>query len=125
MTSLLKKGAVGLVDQGMSSLSNVLAVIMVAQSLSASAFGAFSVAYAVLIFLLTLSRSYFGTLLTLTDTRAAARDRAGAPLGALLVLAPVLTLATGGIGLLLSNKSDFSIVIVVALAAPLVCLQDL
>jgi hypothetical protein len=50
MISQSKNGVIGLVDQGMSSLSNVLAVIMVAQSLSASAFGSFSVAYAVLIF---------------------------------------------------------------------------
>jgi hypothetical protein len=121
----LRKGAVGLVDQGMSSLSNVLAVIMVAQSLSASAFGSFSVAYAVLIFFLTLTRSYFGTQLTLTDTRRAAGDRASATLGALLLLAPALAVATGGIGLLLSNENDFSAAIVVAMAAPLVCLQDL
>ena len=125
MTSLFKTGAVGLVDQGMSSLSNVLAVIMVAQTLSASAFGSFSVAYAVLIFLLTLSRSYFGTQLTLTDSRAAAQERASSALGALLLLAPVLAVATGGIGLLLSNENDFSIAIAVAVAAPLVCLQDL
>ncbi len=125
MTSLLRKSAVGLVDQGMSSLSNVLAVVMVAQTLSASAFGAFSVAYAVLIFLLSLSRAYFGTQLTLTGNRAAARERASSTLGALLLLAPVLAVATGGIGLLLSEESDFSIAIVVAVAAPLVCLQDL
>jgi hypothetical protein len=125
MITLFRKGAVGLADQGMSSLSNVLAVIMVAQSLSASAFGSFSVAYAVLIFLLTLTRSYFGTQLTLTDTRSAARDRASSTLGALLLLAPALALTTGGIGLLLSSESDFSIAIVVAVAAPLVCLQDL
>jgi O-antigen/teichoic acid export membrane protein len=125
MTSFLKKGAVGLVDQGMSSLSNVLAVIMVAQSLSAAAFGSFSVVYAVLIFLLTLSRSYFGTQLTLTDSQATARERASSALGALLLLAPALALATGIIGLLLSNESDFSISIAVAVAAPLVCLQDL
>ena len=98
---------------------------MVAQSLSASAFGSFSVAYAVLIFLLTLTRSYFGTQLTLTNTRSAAGDRASATLGALLLLAPALAVATGGIGLLLSNESDFWIAIVVAVAAPLVCLQDL
>jgi O-antigen/teichoic acid export membrane protein len=125
MISLFRRGAVGLVDQGMSSLSNVLAIIMVAQSLSASAFGSFSVAYAVLIFLLTLTRSYFGTQLTLTDTRSAAGDRASSTLGALLLLAPLLAVATGGIGLLLSSEGDFSIALVVALAAPLVCLQDL
>jgi hypothetical protein len=125
MTSLFKKGAVGLVDQGMSSLSNVLAVIMVAQSLSAPAFGSFSITYAILIFLLTLSRSYFGTQLTLTESRAAARERSSSALGAVLLLAPALAVATGGIGMLLSNKSDLSIAIAVAVAAPLVCLQDL
>jgi hypothetical protein len=41
------------------------------------------------------------------------------------LLAPALSLATGGIGMLLSNKSDLSIAIAVAVAAPLVCLQDL
>ena len=122
---VFQKGAIGLVDQGMSSLSNVLAVIMVAQSLSAPAFGSFSVTYAVLIFLLTLSRSYFGTQLTLTDSHAAAWERASSALGAVLLLAPVLVVATGGIGLLLSNQTDFAIAIAVAVAAPLVCLQDL
>jgi hypothetical protein len=58
MTSIMKKGAVGLIDQGMSSLSNVLAIVMVAQSLSASAFGSFTVSYAILLFVVTLARSY-------------------------------------------------------------------
>src|SRR5215211_7164907 len=111
MASLFKEGAVGLVDQGMSSLSNVLAVIMVAQSLSAAAFGSFSITYAILIFLLTLSRSYFGTQLTLTESRAAARERSSSALGAVLLLAPALAVATGGIGMLLSNKTDLSIAI--------------
>jgi O-antigen/teichoic acid export membrane protein len=125
MTSILKKGAIGLFDQGMSSLSNVLAVVMVAQGLSASAFGSFSVAYAILIFLLTLTRSYFGTQLTLTDARSAAIDRAGLTLGALLLLAPLLTVGVGVVGMLLAGESSFFIVLMVAVAAPVVCLQDL
>jgi hypothetical protein len=120
----MRKGAVGLVDQGMSSLSNVLAVIMVAQSLSPSAFGSFSVAYAVLIFFVGLSRSYFGTQLTLTDAPAVARDRATAAIGALLLLAPALTASTGGFGFLLAGNGDLLIAVAVALAAPVVCLQD-
>jgi hypothetical protein len=70
MTSIMKKGAVGLIDQGMSSLSNVLAIVMVAQSLSASAFGSFTVSYAILLFVVTLARSYFGTQLGLTENGA-------------------------------------------------------
>jgi O-antigen/teichoic acid export membrane protein len=125
MTSVLRKGAIGLLDQGMSSLSNVLAVVMVAQGLSASAFGSFSVAYAVLIFLLTLTRSYFGTQLTLTETQSAAIDRARSTLGALLMLAPVPAVVVGMVGMLLANENDLSITFVVAVAAPIVCLQDL
>ena len=55
----------------------------------------------------------------------AAWDRTSSTLGALLLLAPLLAVATGGIGLLLSNEGDFLIALVVAVAAPLVCLQDL
>jgi hypothetical protein len=77
MTSIIK-GAVGLIDQGMSSLSNVLAIVMVAQSLSASAFGSFTVSYAILLFVVTLARSYFGTQLGLTETGLAAREQARA-----------------------------------------------
>jgi O-antigen/teichoic acid export membrane protein len=124
MISMFKKSAIGLVDQGMSSLSNVLAVIMVAQSLSASAFGSFSVAYAVLIFFLTLSRSYFATQLTLTATPSVARDQARSALGALLILAPALAASVGGFGFLLGGAADLSIIVVVGIAAPLVCLQD-
>jgi O-antigen/teichoic acid export membrane protein len=124
MISIFKRGAIGLIDQGMSSLSNVLAVIMVAQSLSASGFGSFSIGYAVLIFFLTLSRSYFGTQLTLTATPSAAREQARSAIGALLILAPALAASVGGFGLLLGGDADVSIVVVVGIAAPLVCLQD-
>jgi hypothetical protein len=124
MISMFKNGVVGLVDQGMSSLSNVLALIVVAQNLSASAFGSFSVAYAVLIFLLTLSRSYFGTQLTLTDTRVVALDRARSVTGALILLAPALAVCVGAFGFLLAGQADPSIALVVAIAAPVVCFQD-
>lgn len=124
MTSIMKKGAVGLVDQGMSSLSNVLAVVMVAQSLSASAFGSFSVAYAILIFVVRLARSYFGTQLMLTEGGQPARVQARATLGALLVLAPIMGITVGVLGLVLAD-SEPSITVIVALAAPLVCVQDL
>ena len=124
MISQSRNGVVGLVDQGMSSLSNVLAVIMVAQSLSASAFGSFSVAYAVLIFLFGLSRSYFGTQLTLTETSSVAQDRARAAIGALLLLAPALAAVAGGLGFLLAGGADPLIAVAVAIAAPLICLQD-
>ena len=119
-----KNGVVGFVDQGMSSLSNVLAIIMVAQSLSASAFGSFSVAYAVLILLLGLSRSYFGTQLTLTDAPSVARDRATAAIGALLLLAPALAATAGGFGFLLAGRADPLIAVAAGIAAPLICLQD-
>ena len=124
MTSILKKGAVGLVDQGMSSLSNVLAVVMVAQSLPASAFGSFSVCYAILIFVVRLTRSYFGTQLTLTHAGQPAQDQARATLGALLVLSPIIAITVGALGLLLADSAP-SIVAIVALAAPLVCVQEL
>jgi O-antigen/teichoic acid export membrane protein len=124
MTSIMKKGAVGLIDQGMSSLSNVLAIVMVAQSLSASAFGSFTVSYAILLFVVTLARSYFGTQLGLTETGLAAREQARATLGALLLLTPLVAIAVGVLGVLLADSAP-SIVLIVALAAPLVCLQDM
>jgi O-antigen/teichoic acid export membrane protein len=123
MTSIMKKGAVGLIDQGMSSLSNVVAVVMVAQSLSASAFGSFTVSYAILIFVVTLTRSYFGTQLGLTETGLAAREQARAILGALLLLTPLLAITVGVLGVLLADSAPW-IVLIVAVAAPLVCLQD-
>ena len=61
--------SLALVDQGFSSLSNVLAVFLVAQALGKDDFGRFSLAYAILVAVLGVSRSWFGTRLSLIGDR--------------------------------------------------------
>ena len=78
---------------------------MLAQSLSASAFGSFTVPYSILLFVLTLTRSYFGTQLGLTETGLAAREQARATLAALLLLTPLLAITVGVLGVLLADSA--------------------
>lgn len=113
-----------LIDQGLSSLSNVAAVFLVARALDATDFGRFSLAYAVLILVLGLSRSYLGTRLSLAATVASARTFTAAVLGGLIVSSPVIALIVLAVGTVITGGASTNIVLVVAIAAPVVCLQD-
>jgi hypothetical protein len=113
-----------LLDQGLSSLSNVLAVVLVARSLDTESFGLFSVAYGVLLFVLTLSRTFFGTQLSLARTPEEGRSLGGAVSGALMLLSPAIVVVVAGMGVVLTRAQWVSLVLVVAAATPVICLQD-
>lgn len=116
--------SVTLVDQGMSSLSNVLAVVLVARALDESAFGRFSVGYAVMIAALSISRAWFGTRLSLTPEVARVAAEARRAIGAILLLAAPSVLLVVAITWLLTGQQVDSSTVVVALATPVVCAQD-
>lgn len=116
--------SITLVDQGMSSLSNVLAVILVARTLDESAFGRFSVGYAVMIAALSVSRAWFGTRLSLIPDAARVATEARRAIGALLLLAAPSVLLVLAITWLLTGRQIDSTTVVVALSTPVVCAQD-
>jgi O-antigen/teichoic acid export membrane protein len=111
------------VDQALSSVSNVLAVVLVARSSSPDDFGRFTVVYAALSLVLSAVRAYFGNRISLAPDSAAARGRSGDVLGAVLWLSLLLAAVVGVTGVLAAGPSR--VVLVVALATPLVCLQDM
>lgn len=115
---------VSLADQGLSSASNVLAVVLVARAMSADSFGVFSVAYATLVLALALSRGYFGTRISLEPTEKGALAATKSVAGALLLLAPAIAISVFGLSLFLGAGSDYRVLALVSVAAPIVCLQD-
>ena len=113
-----------LIDQALSSLSNVLAVVLVARSLSPEEFGRFSVSYGVAVFALGVSRNFFGTRISLSPDNDAARASSRAASGALTLLAPVLVVAVLGASAVLAAGAPASILVPVAVATPAMLVQD-
>lgn len=115
----------GLADQILSGLSNVLAVVLVARALSAADFGRFALAYATLTVTLTLSRSFLATRISLAPTSELARTRTEQLMTAVLVLAPLITLVVFGLAAAVTGGRSLGILLLVAIATPIVCAQDL
>lgn len=117
---------VGLIDQGASSATNLLAVLAVAASLDADGFGVFSVVYAGLTLGLGLGRSYLGLPIALEGANPdSARSYNGAVTLVSLAALP-LTLLLGVLGWAVASGEGFGwIGLVVAVATPLVMVQDL
>lgn len=117
---------VGLIDQGASSATNLFAVLAVAASLDADGFGVFSVVYAGLTLGLGLGRSYLGLPIALesADPRSSRSYNGAVTLVSLAALP--LTLLLGALGWAVAAGEGFGwIGLVVAVATPLVMLQDL
>ena len=117
-------------DQGLSSVSNVLAVLVVARQLDAAAFGSFSVAYTALALFLGVSRAFFGLPLSLTakDGPSATTSFFHGAWAALLVLSlPVFVVVAGVAYLLVQPATPGAVlaIVFVGLATPLIVLQDL
>lgn len=116
--------AVVLVDQGLSSISNLLAVVLVARVLSPADFGYFALGYAVLTLMLGLSRAYFGSRISLAPDQQSARQLTGALVAGMLVVSPLVVVVV----LLLSSAATRGqaplITLIVACATPIVCIQD-
>ncbi len=116
---------VSLGDQVLSGASNFLTVALVARSTSPHGFGRFALAYAVLIALLALVRGVWGTPISLAGSPRASLDEAGRYLSAALVSAPIMMVLVAGPTLLITRGDNWPVVVLVALAAPIVCGQDL
>lgn len=113
-----------LVDQLMSSLSNVLAVVLVARVLGPDDFGRFALAYTVLTVTLTMSRSYFGTRIALSPGDAAARETTLGVVAALALLAPLVALGVLGVSAVAAGGGSVPVLVLVACTAPVVLVQD-
>lgn len=115
---------VSLGDQVLSGLSNFLTVALVARSASPEDFGHFSLAYAVLLTLLNVTRGLWGTPIALAASPAAALGTARALLGSAVLLAPVMALVVAVPSFLLSGGASWQLLVLIGLAAPVVCAQD-
>lgn len=82
-------------------------------------------AYAVLIALLALVRGVWGTPISLAGSPRASLDEARRYLSAALVSAPIMMVLVAGPTLLITRGDNWPVVVLVALAAPIVCGQDL
>ena len=116
--------AVTLGDQVLSSVSNVLAVILVARAVSAEEFGTFALGYSVMTVVLGLTRAYFGTRVSLVDVNHEARELTRHLLGAVAILGLPVALVVYVLSHLASGGDPGNVLVVVALATPIVCLQD-
>jgi O-antigen/teichoic acid export membrane protein len=119
------RSVVALLDQVLSGLSNFLTLAVVARSTTTDGFGHFSLAYALLIALLTLVRALWGTRISLAGSAAGALTTARGLLGALVIAAPVIGVLVLLPTLLLTGGDGVGMVVIIAVAAPLVCAQDL
>ncbi|UWX97974.1 hypothetical protein N2K95_04700 [Arthrobacter zhaoxinii] len=112
-------------DQGVSSVSNFVAVAVAANVAGASEFGQFSLAYAGLLLFLGGQRALVGETLLVrySQTGKLTRDVASASLGAtLLVALPAVMLLLAGA--VLSGAENSLVWLVMAAASPFVLLQD-
>ena len=106
----------GLVDQVVSGLSNVLAVVLVARASSPDDFGRFSLGYATLTLALTVTRSSLGTRISLSRGTRVARDLTQQLLAAVLLLSPVVVLLVLATGVGVTGTAGLDVLLVVALA---------
>jgi O-antigen/teichoic acid export membrane protein len=114
-------------DQGVSSLSNVVVVIIVARSVSATEFGAFAVALIVYQFCLGLCRATVGDPLLSQHSHESAAQRAHLVprmVGSVLTVGLALAAVVLTIGVLLSGPAGTALV-ALAFVLPFVLLQDL
>ena len=125
-----RRSALGVSDQVCSSASNFLVILLVARgAASTSAFGSFTVAFGVLTFVLTMSRSILGVPLGTdlhgldsgqTRTMVARSSAVGLGLGCLVAVVLL------GVSVVVPHLDHDlrSALIALALAAPVVVLQD-
>jgi O-antigen/teichoic acid export membrane protein len=119
----LRGHAVTGLDQVLSSASNFLAVVLVGRASSADQFGRFALAYAVLTVVVALNRAYLGNRVSLSASDEEARRATATAAGGILAVAPVLMLVVWAVARVSGGAG--SLVLIVALAAPVVCLQDI
>ena len=124
---------VSLLDQGASGASNFFAIILVAGSMSAVEFGVFSLAFAMLLLILAVTRSWLATKVVLKSAEGPhAVSMAGSDaLSVVAILAPVFAGVVGITYLLAIDTAPFGdssphlIGLLLCVAAPIVSAQDL
>jgi O-antigen/teichoic acid export membrane protein len=116
--------AVTLADQVLSSVSNVLVVVLVARAVSATQFGHFALGYAILTLTLGLSRACFGSRVSLAPDRETARRMTASLVAGVLAVSPVVALTVLALSTFATGGQAPYICAVIALATPVVCAQD-
>lgn len=116
--------ALTLGDQVLSSVSNMLAVVLVARAVSPEEFGTFALGYSVLAVVLGLTRGYFGTRVSLEHDDSRARVLTRELIGAVAILSPIVFLVVLALSHVMSGGDPGGILVIVALATPVVCMQD-
>lgn len=117
-------------DQGLSSGTNLLAVLVLARQLDIESFGVFSVAYLLLTLFLGAARSFIGLPISLSSAlgKEASRKAFNAAWAGLLVSALPVAVVVAGISWVISGlgpMDDFLPILLVSLATPLILLQDM
>lgn len=118
-------------DQGVSSLTNLVGVLAFARAMDAQDFGVFSLGYAGLTLFLGLSRAFFGIPLSIRAREGQERLRGlyeKSMSAALLLFVPIagVVMAISAIGAFVGGGTGVGLVaIVVGVATPLVMLQDI
>jgi O-antigen/teichoic acid export membrane protein len=115
-------------DQGISSVTNVVAVVALARAVDSTAFGVFSLLYASLALFLGASRAFFGIPIALGRSGGDEQQRQlfGSSVTALTVLSPGVVIVTLVLGAVVSPTwDDFAMVVPVMAAATVgVLFQD-
>ncbi|MCC3292040.1 hypothetical protein [Arthrobacter sp. zg-Y1110] len=112
-------------DQGVSSVSNFVAVAVAANVAGTGEFGQFSLAYAGLLLFLGAQRAFVGETLLVRYSRTGALNAqviAASLGGSVLVAVPAALFLLGGAGL--AEGQDALLWMIMALAAPFILLQD-
>lgn len=116
---------VSLGDQVLSGASNFLTVALVARSTSPGGFGHFALGYAMLLAVLSLVRGVWGTPITLTGSPRRSLAAARRFLSAAMVASPIMMVLIAAPTLALTHGRNWPVSMLVAVAAPIVCGQDL
>lgn len=120
------RASLNLADQGLSALTNVALAFLVARAVSASAFGAFSVAFLVFILLIGLERAMVGEPMSIRYSNAEGEERrraVGAAMATVLVTTLVGGLLVASGGLIVGGPLGTTL-LVLAPALPGLILQD-
>lgn len=115
-----------LVDQALSALSNIVLSVAVARSVTASAFGAFSIAFVIFGVLIAVTRSLVGQPLQMRFSSATAADQRAAAaqgLGAALLMALLGSVVVAAAGLV-AGSSLRSALLALAVILPALLVQD-
>ena len=116
----------GVVDQGLSSLTNFLAALVIVRLVSTSDVGAFAVANALYLFVLAAFRAFAAKPFSIRLTTAAphAQNRARADLAGLALAVGAVLGVGGAVADLATAGSLGGLLLILGVGAPLLLLQD-